>query len=141
MCFLFVHSDTESFKDFAEQTLIPFYSVYDKGEPTRGNNKKPRKDYRISFDVSDADWDEIDQQKLDAIEFLKTHKDALRPLLSNPQITEAVLDFPMYSRLDSKIAMFYEKLPLELIVLASDLKIEIGFSVYAVDAFDDLGLD
>lgn len=136
MCILKVYSDTESFAAFAETTTIPVFSKYEKGDTKNKVRNFKRNDYRISFDVSDKDWDKLNDQIKDAIYFLDKYFDELRSLLSNPKINSAYLDFPIYSRLNENTINQNDQLPKELIILAGKLSIGIEMSIYSQDAFD-----
>lgn len=132
MCFLKVYSDTDSFKLFEKTTKIPVYSLYDKDE----QQKKGRTDYKISFDVSDKDWDDFEGQIKDTILFLTKHYDELEELFKTHNITTAYLDFPIYSRLYGDIVNQNDHLPKELIVLAGKLSLGIEMAIYSKDAFE-----
>ena len=135
MCILKVYSDTESFVAFAETTKIPVFSKYEKGDIKNKTKNLKWNDYRISFDVSDKDWDKLSDQIKDAIYFLDKYFDELESLLSNPNIKFASLDFPIYSRLDENIVNQNDELPKELIILAGKLSLGIEMSIYSRDAF------
>ncbi len=134
MCFLKVHSDTDSFKSFEKMTKVPVYSSYDKGD--RQGKSRFRTDYKISFDVSDKDWDDLEGQIEDAILFLTKHYDDLEQLFKTHNITEAYLDFPIYSRLEGDIVNQNDHLPKELIVISGKLSLGIVMAIYSKDAFD-----
>lgn len=136
MCILKVYSDTESFTAFAETTNILVFSKYEKGDIKNKAKNLKRNDYRISFDVSDKDWDKLSDQIKDAIYFLDKYFDELESLLSNPNINSASLDFPIYSRLDENIVNKNDELPKELIILAGKLSLGIEMSIYSRDAFE-----
>jgi hypothetical protein len=135
MCVLQVYSDIESFKLFAKETNIPVYSTYEKGDYRNKTKNLKRTDYRISFDVSDKEWDNLEGQIDDAILFLKKYFNEIEFLLSNDNISSANLDFPVYSRLDENIVNQNDRLPSELIILAGKLSLGITMSAYSKDAF------
>ena len=135
MCNLKIYSDTDSFKSFEKMTKIPVYSSYDKGEK-RGNRKSDvRTDYRISFDVSDKDWSDLEGQIEDTILFLTKHYDELEQLIKTHNISTAYLDIPIYSRLYGEIVNQNDHLPKELIILAGRLSLGIEMAIYTKDAF------
>ena len=134
MCVLKVYSDTDSFKSFEKTTKIPVYSSYDKGE-SKGKSQV-RTDYRISFDVSEKEWDDFEGQVEDTIFFLTQHFDDLEQLFKTHSITTAYLDFPLYSRLYDDIVNQNDHLPKELIQLAGKLSLGIEMAIYSKDAFD-----
>ena len=136
MCVLKVYSDTNSFKSFAKTTKIPVYSSYDKGEQ-QGNGEGPvRTDYKISFDISDKDWDDFEGQIKDTILFLTKYYDDLDQLFKTHNITTAYLDFSIYSRLYGDIVNQNDHLPKELIAIAGKLSLGIEMAIYTKYAFD-----
>jgi len=133
MCFLKIYSDKKSFKIFTASTSIPIFSVFDKGEFRRKSSKEPFPRNQISIDVSDKDFDEFKGQVTDAIVFLQTHFDELDLLMTTHDVTDAYLDFPLYSRLTSDIVNQNDHLPKELIVLAGKLDLGIEMAIYEQD--------
>ena len=131
MCVLKVYSKTSSFKEFANTTNIPVFSVFDKGEYRNKRKTRMCKEFVISLDVSSKDWDEFPNQVSDAIEFLNKHFAELEKLLFNHDIDEAYLDFPLNSRLNDEIANQNDHLPKELISLAGKLNLGIEMAIYA----------
>jgi hypothetical protein len=136
MCVLKVYSDDDSFKSFATTTKISVYSTYEKGDYKNEIKKIVREDYGISFDVSESEWDDLKGQIEDTILFLEKHFKELEILLSTHKISDAYLDFPIYSRLDENIVNQNDHLPKELIVLAGKLSLGIEMAIYSKDAFD-----
>jgi hypothetical protein len=134
MCVLKVYSNTNSFKEFANNTDIPLYSCFDKGESI--TTKQLCEEYRISFDISDREWDEFEGQVSDAILFLEKYTNQIKELFATHSITDACLDFPLWSRLDENIVNQNDYIPRELIKLAGELNIGIGMSIYAQNAFE-----
>jgi len=136
MCCLKIYSEKVSFKDFADQTTLSVYSVHDKGDVRHKKKKTCWEEYRISIEVSDAEWDEFDQQVIDAIEFLENNHAEIANVLSLSDDTYAYLDFPLWSRLDKNIVNQNDHLPPKLVKLLGKLNIGIEMAVYAKDAFD-----
>ena len=136
MCILKVYSDNNSFKSYATTTNIPVYSTYEKGDYRNETKKIVREDYRISFVVSDREWDDLNGQIEESILFLEKHYEELNMFLSNHNVSDAYLDFPIYSQLDENIVNQNEYLPKELIVLAGKLSLGIEMGIYSKDAFD-----
>ena len=133
MCFLKMFSDNKSFKTFAASTSTPIFSVFDKGEFRKKSSKEPFPKHQISIDVSDKDFDEFNGQVSDAIAFLEAHFDELSLLISTNEVTDAYLDFPLYSRLNSEIVNQNDHLPKELIILAGKLSLGIEMAIYEHD--------
>jgi len=135
MCVLKIYSDTYSFKGFSEDTDIPIFSVFDKGEYRNKKRTRVCNENTLSLDVSDKEWDDFPGQAADAISFLSMHYDELLELLSKVSDVSACLDFPIYSRLSSEIVNQNDYIPKDLISLAGKLNLEIGMSQYSRDAF------
>ena len=138
MCVLKIYSETKSFRGNAALNGLPVYSIYDKGDVRRKRTGELYEDYRVSLDVSDAEWDEFPLQVTDAISFLTKHKVALSELLQSTDDADAYLDFPLWSRISEEIANQNDHLPKELIVLAGELRIGIEMALYSRDAFESL---
>lgn len=84
-----------------------------------------------SFNVSKADIDKVDKQIKDAIKYLTKNKIAVKKLTNNKQVESACLDFAVELRMGyNNIALQSDYFPHELLKLAADLKIDIGFSLY-----------
>ncbi|MEY4483667.1 MAG: hypothetical protein RL693_1119 [Verrucomicrobiota bacterium] len=139
MCVLKIYSQTTSFKDNAALKRLPVYSIHEKGDVRRKRTGELHDKYRVSLDVSDAEWDELSLQTADAVEFLSTNRKALSDLLRCSDDTEAFLDFPLWSRLSGEIVNQNDHIPKKLIALAGELGLGIEMSIYAQDAFDGLG--
>ena len=136
MCILKIYSDDNSFKSFSTTTKIPIYSTYEKDDFRNDATEIVREDYRISFDVSDKEWDDLKGQIEDTILFLEKHFEELNILLSTHNISDAYLDFPIYSQLDENIVNQNERLPQELVFLAGKLSLGIEMGIYSKNAFD-----
>ena len=134
MCVLKVYSETNSFKEFSDNTNIPVYSCIEKGEAITTN--KLSEEFRISFDVSEKEWDDFNGQVSDAISFLEKHYTQIKELFVTHLITDAYLDFPLWSRLDESIVNQNDHIPRELIKLAGELNIGIEMAIYSQNAFD-----
>lgn len=138
MCVLKASSSTRSFKKFAEATPIPVYSSMEKGQIKNQDSATAWSEYRISFDVSDRDWDDFPGQVEDALRFLNQWESELQRFISDFEPDEILLDFPLYSRLGEEIANQNDYLPSDLIKVAGRIGVGIGMSIYAKDAVDDL---
>lgn len=134
MCILKIHSEKISFKKFCETTKIPVFSVTDKGEP-RGKTRVSET-FVVSFDVSDAEWDEFSQQIDDAINFLTAHFGELNQLITEITDADGYLDFPIYSRLNNDIVNQNDHFPKKLINLAGKLNFGIEMAIYSPDALE-----
>lgn len=140
MCVLKVYSKSYSLNEYAVQCTIPVYSIRNAREVRCKKTGDAWKENSISFDVSECDWDDFSGQVQDAILFLKTHKLALANLTTKPFISDAYLDFALWSRLDGNIINQNDHLPRELIKLCGELCIGIGMATYERQAFADEGM-
>ena len=122
---------------FEKTGEVPVYSIQEKGDCRSKKKNEVFSSYRISFDVSDREWDEFPAQVDDAINFLSTNFNSLEKLILNHDIDDAYLDFPLYSRLNGDIVNQNDHLPRELIALAGKLNIGIEMGIYSTNAFDD----
>jgi hypothetical protein len=140
MCVLRLISETDSFKSYREKTVLPVCSCFDKGEKCV---KKIIDSFIINFNVSDKEWDDFKGQVEDAKFFLKRYKSEIHKLMESYNITDAFLDFPIYSRLahngtDDDIINQNDHLPRELISLAGELNIGIEMAIYSKEGFDNI---
>jgi len=138
MCVLHAFSDSKSFKGFAKTTAIPLYSCLDKGEVLNPKSRALARENRISFDVSEKDWDDFPGQVADAIAFLTKWETDLSKLITDFEPEDVTLDFPLYSRLNDRIINQNDYLPKELVILAGRLGLCIGMSIYQQDRIAEL---
>lgn len=139
MCILKIYSETRSFKRFAaESTTLPAFSVHDKGEVRSKETGREYQANRISFVVSECDWDDLEGQISDAIIFLGEHGDTLRQLLTTHDVSLAFLDFALWSRLGrNDVANQSDYLPVPLLRLCGEIGIAIVMSTYPDDDTPD----
>lgn len=135
MCFLKITSKEKSFKDLSKVTLLPIYSIYDKGE--KRNKTDVYNEFRISFDVSDKEWDDFPGQVQDAINYLQHNFMVIQKILIEYNVSDRFLDFPIYSRLNDNIVNQNDYLPKELVILAGKLGLGIEMSIYSKNAFEE----
>src|SRR5947209_15235081 len=83
-------------KYLASSKLAP-YSVFRAGEPRFASNPKGKIHEVSGFkvDVSRRPWDSLADQVLNAIAFLKRHKQPLARLRSIPEVEDVRLDFQL----------------------------------------------
>lgn len=136
MCILKVYSNIDSFESFYQDTDIPVYSFYNKGERRNQKSDAIRTDFRISFDVSEKEWDDFQGQINDAIKFLNRYKEQIQYLFAKYSISDAYLDFALWSRLYGDVVNQNDHIPRELVKIAGELNIGIEMGIYARDAFD-----
>lgn len=139
MCFLKLFSDTASFKDYAAETELPVFGVHDAQDIRRRKTGETFGTHRISFTVSACEWDDFDGQVRDAIVFLGHHASEIRRLVTAHPVSEAYLDFPLWSRLEGELASQSDSLPRELIALCAAAGIGVVMSTYARAAFSPDG--
>jgi hypothetical protein len=138
MCVLKIISESTSFRPYAATTTLPIFSTHDANEIRRKSTGETFGVYRISFDVSEKDWDDFPGQVRDAIGFLTQHASAIRSLVESHPVSDAFLDFPLWSRLDGNIINQNDRLPSELIALCTQAGIGIEMSLYDRAAFQRL---
>jgi len=139
MCFLKLFSATSSFKDYAAETELPVYAVHDAQDIRRKKTGETFGTNRISFTVSTCEWDDFEGQVRDAIAFLGQHAAEIRRLVESHPVSEAYLDFPLWSRLDGEFVNQSDLLPRELIALCAAAGIGVEMSLYARSAFTQDG--
>ena len=122
-CYLHV-SLNEGSRAVADQLALEPYSVRERGEavPARPSHSYERAG--LSFEVSEADFDQLAQQFDDASSFLARHEADVALLVS---AGEAVLDFGYQAR---NVALQVDRVPIHLIRRAADLGVEIELSLY-----------
>jgi hypothetical protein len=138
MCVLKAFSSSQSFRSFSKATKIPVYSCVEKGDALSPGGKSLAAEYRISFDVSDKEWDDFPGQVEDATAFLSKWEAELISFTSDFEPEEMILDFPLYSRLSESIINQNDYLPKQLITLAGRLGLCIGMSIYQQDRIAEL---
>jgi|GEM_PF-1202641 len=138
MCILKIQSASQSFKAYAEKCTMPIVSVKDAGEVRLKAKGELWKKNRISFDVSDSEWNNFPGSVDDAIVFLTKHKSELEELMAMPGITDACLDFALWSRLDGNFVTQTDFIPPDLMELCGALRIGIMMSIYDKNAFDEV---
>jgi hypothetical protein len=136
MCVLKIYSDKNSFELFSKRTDLPVYSIYNKGELKNKKTHEKYSDFRISFDVSEKEWDDFEGQVNDSIKFMEKYTEQINELCNTHSISEAYLDFPIWSRLDDNIVNQNEFIPRELIKCAGRLNIGIELGIYSKNAFE-----
>jgi len=125
--------DGKNFKvdDFLKSTDLKPYKTYRIGEKMKIGKKKIEDSNGCSFDLSNADFNDFEQQRKDATEFLKVNFDKLKTVFSfglsdneNPKI-----DFGITTRMHEVGAQF-DYLEPELLKLAGNLDFGIEISQY-----------
>ena len=115
---------------------MPVYSCADRGE-RKGKKGAVFEKHRISFSVSEKEWDDIQGQIKDAISFLSRWEAELASLIASYNTIDAYLDFPLYSRLSGEIVNQNDHLPKALIVLAGRIGLGIEMAIYDKNVFSE----
>ena len=110
---------------------VPLASTmsFRKGEPRFRTNPKGKrnKDSGAAFLVSNADFDQFEKQKRDAVAFLKAKKAVIRRIMNWPGVDGGELDFGVGAR---DVIIQCEYFPAELLRLAGGLGLDIELSLY-----------
>lgn len=106
-------------------------SIWEKGGVY--DDARPRKAFSLSFDVSKSDWYDLAGQVRDAIVFWDRNETELRAILKGRDDIEAVLDFPVWSRIDANVYNQNDQFPKELVVRAGHLGLALELATYARD--------
>ncbi|MND68765.1 hypothetical protein D3C80_602240 [compost metagenome] len=100
-----------------------------KGQPRFSFKPEEKLPYSlISIVASDADFDNLEKQIKDTIDFLKNNKSKLELITATKEIQYATLDFGVEDNNNEFTQTM--RLPNELLRLAADLGMEIEMSVY-----------
>jgi hypothetical protein len=137
MCVLLVTGTKfDPAKYLASSRLKP-YSVFRAGEPRFPGSKAKDKVHEVSgfkIDVSRRSWESLVGQVVDAIAFLKTHRQTLATLRSIPEVEDIRLDFPLDLRIDREhVFAQFDYFPPELVALAGAIGCGLELSIYPRD--------
>ena len=119
----------EGARALADRLSVQPYRVSERGDPVGRTGRVYDYAY-LSFDVSDADFDQLPQQFADAAAFLRAHEADVRALA---EAGEAVLDFGHEPRTTSSgyVAVVQSnRLPRDLVRLAAALDVTIELTLY-----------
>ena len=125
--------DGKDFKvdDFLKSTALKPYKIYRKGEKIAIGKRKLEEGNGCSFDLSKADFNDFEQQRKDAVGFLKTHFDKLNTVfafgLSKNEIP--TIDFGTTTRMH-EVEIQCDYLEPQLLKLAGSLNFGIIISQY-----------
>lgn len=130
-CLLTVSGTDLHIEDLLEQLRIEPYRFWRKGESRLETRPDLLNDHSgASFDVSEADIGEHDQQISDAISFLQENLEDIQRMKTFPGVDEVGVDFGLEFK-DSFAPSDY--LPAELIALAGRAGISICLSHYPTE--------
>lgn len=127
-CILRIAGTDLNLKHLLKVGLIPD-STWEKGSPRFSTKPDGEKNTRSGarYVVSDADFDEFEQQKYDAIEFLKRNKNQIQEIMNLPNIEGAGLDFGIYWR---DVPVQCDNFPYELVKLAGSIGLGLELTQY-----------
>lgn len=130
-CVLRISGIDLSLKDLLRIKLIPD-STWEKGVPRIPNKPSAKRHTNTgaSYLVSDADFDEFDIQKSDAIEYLKKNEKQIEEAMKLPAVGEASLDFGINRR---DVPAQFDYFQPELLKLVGKLGLGIELSQYSID--------
>lgn len=129
-CILRISGTNLNLNEFSSSSLLP-YSTWEKGKPKSANKPdgKINSSSGMRYLVSEADFDEFEIQKIDAIKYLKVNCKELEKLMSVGNIEEACLDFAIERRDVVVQSDFFQP---ELLRLSGELGIGIMLSQYPI---------
>lgn len=117
---------------YLSQSDLVAFRVWRKGD-AKGRSKKRSKQFYdcsgFSVVVSEADGD-LDQQIQDAICFMQKHDRDLKELAKMGSVEDQVMDFGYDCRLNSKVLMQGEYLPVTFLKLVAKFEINVALSMY-----------
>jgi hypothetical protein len=98
-CVIHVMGDLVDVDTLIENSPVEPCAVFRKGQPrSLRPNSRLCSTSGVNFVVSNADFDDFDQQKHDATVFVTRHATALAKLLATPGIDHASIDFGISMR-------------------------------------------
>jgi hypothetical protein len=136
MCVLRVTGRHFDPADYLASSSLKPYSIFRAGEPIFASqpNGKMHEASGFKVDVSQRRSDDLAGQVVDAIAFLKKHKQTLAKLRSVPKVEDVRLDFPLNLRIDRKnVFAQFDYFPGELVSLAGAAGCGLEVSIYSRD--------
>jgi|TARA_R110002111_G_scaffold48505_1_gene86101 hypothetical protein len=117
--------------DFLESTELKPYKIYRIGEKLKIGKRKFEDSNGCFFDLSKADFNDFEQQRKDALKFLKTHFDQLKTVFDFglTKDDKPRIDFGITTRMND-VAVQCDYLEPELLKLAGNLNFGIEISQY-----------
>jgi hypothetical protein len=141
MCVLRAVGTTFDPDAFLSTSSLPRAEAYRAGEPRLPRTQPHGPRYQrsgLTIGVSEAEWDDLPSQVLDALNFLRAHREEVSQLVAFPGVEAVKLDFPCPVRADgvSVLAQF-EYLPPALLAEAGTLGVGIELSLYRLGEADE----
>ena len=137
-CILTIRGGNLNVEEFIQKTGLQPYKKFDKGEPRIKSKPESKKhpSSGLCIEASGADFNQLDKQIKDTIEFLRANK--VRHISVTKEVDFATLDFGIELRIDfERVAYQFEHFPSELLRLAGDLGIGLDISLYPPPTEDD----
>lgn len=131
LCVFRVYGDNfqpEHYKAFFEGKQ--FFS-YRKGDPVGKSGTKKHETSGFVCDITKENESDFELQVEESIHFLKSSNLVLEALRKDEQVEMRVLDFGYESRLGENVAIQYDFLPPELLLLCGQFNIGIELSLYS----------
>jgi hypothetical protein len=113
---------------FFARTSLPVIAKHRAGEPRRPG-VAPSTRSSINVSVSDADFDNLEQQVQDAMHFLERHAPEVRRLVTFPGVEDVTLDFGLQRR---DVPAQSDSFPARLVALAGAVGVGITVSQYEI---------
>ncbi len=119
----------EGAAELAKRVSVQPYRIDERGDPTGRSKRVFYEHALLSFNASDADFDQLPKQFEDAIAFLSEHAVDMRVL---SEAAELVLDFGYQPRSydDARVLVQSDRIPQELIRLSAALDVQIELTLY-----------
>ena len=129
-CVMHFTGDTVNVEDLVALCPVEPTVAFRKGEPRSSRpNARLCATSGISFCVSDAEFEDFEAQKVDAVAFLAKHGTALAKLRDVPGLQHASIDFGIAMR---NVVAQSDGFEAELIQLLAPLRVELVLSQYPV---------
>jgi Domain of unknown function (DUF4279) len=132
-CILTIKGENLDVEGFIRQTGLQPYKKFLKGDPkTRSKPEGKKFSFSgLSLEASSADFNQLDKQIQDTIEFLRSNKEKLCHIAVTKEVDFATLDFGIELRIDfERVVYQFEHFPAELLRLAGELGISLDISLY-----------
>ena len=134
-CVLRVSGKNFDVDSYLQESKLKVISVYYEGKPRMESKLDSKKNEKSGFNigVSEGDFNDLDKQIKDAIQFLKENSDKLNKLndfLINIKDSGICLDFGIKKR---NTVVQSNSFPSELLTLAGDLGLDIELTQYPID--------
>lgn len=127
-CVLHFLGDALESSELARLAPVEPCAVFRKGEArSQRPAARPSQTSGVSLLVSEADFDQLDQQQDKALEFLATHREALARMRAFPGVEEASLDFGTEMR---NVIVQSDSFPPELLAHLAQLRARLVLSQY-----------